>query len=143
MPDAQNTIQGKCLCGVVEFEATLPAKFCVHCHCSMCRRGSGAPFVTWAGFPTEALRIVKGEAHLVRRQSSPGGARSFCQACGSQLFCDNEHLPGIIDVTRASLADDAALEPTMHVYYSDKAPWVEAHDGLPRRGGPTGTEPLD
>ena len=140
---SETTIQGGCLCGEVAFEVTPPAKFCSHCHCTMCRRAHGAPFVTWVGIPEAQVRVVKGQRALVRFQSSPGGSRSFCGKCGSQLFCQNDHAPGLIDVTRASLPDDAGFDPRSHVCYSDKAAWVEVHDELRKFGGKTGTKPLE
>ncbi len=140
---SETTIQGGCLCGEVAFEVTPPAKFCSHCHCTMCRRAHGAPFVTWVGIPEAQVRVVKGQRALVRYQSSPGGSRSFCGKCGSQLFCQNDHAPGLIDVTRASLPNDAGFDPRSHVYYSDKTAWVEVHDELRKFGGKTGTEPLE
>ena len=136
-------IRGSCLCGEVAFEVTPPAKFCSHCHCTMCRRAHGAPFVTWVGIPEAQVRVVKGQGTLMRYRSSPGGSRTFCGKCGTQLFCQNDHAPGLIDVTRASLPDDAGFDPMSHIYYSDKAAWVEVHDGLRKLGGKTGTEPLE
>jgi hypothetical protein len=32
--------------------------------------------------------------------------------------------------------------PEMHVYFSDRAPWIDVRDDLPRLGGPTGMEPI-
>ena len=139
----ETPIRGGCLCGEVAFEVTPPAKFCIHCHCTMCRRANGAAFVTWVVMPEARVRMVAGEAALVRYQSSPGGSRSFCGKCGTQLFCQNDHHPGLIDVTRASLPDDAGFDPRSHIYYSDKAGWVEVNDGLRKLGGETGTEPLE
>jgi hypothetical protein len=37
-----------------------------------------------------------------------------------------------IDVTLASLDDACALAPTMHLWVSDKLPWVSISDGLPQ-----------
>ena len=34
-------------------------------------------------------------------------------------------------------------EPQMHVYFSDRAPWIETSDDLPKLGGPGGLEPVD
>ena len=111
MTDISETpIQGGCLCGEVAFEVTPPAKFCSHCHCTMCRRAHGAPFVTWVGMPEAQVRVVKGQGTLMRYRSSPGGSRSFCGKCGTQLFCQNDHAPGLIDVTRASMPDDAGFD---------------------------------
>ena len=139
----EETIRGTCFCEGVVFEITAPAKFCVHCHCTMCRRLNGAAFVTWAGFADEQVKILKGQALLKRFQSSSGGSREFCGKCGSQLFCYNDHMPGVTDVVRAALPDGAELPPRSHVYYSHKAPWFDVNDDLTKRGGETGTEPLE
>jgi len=39
-----DTVRGACLCGAVQFEVTLPTLGCCHCHCSVCRRFSGAGY---------------------------------------------------------------------------------------------------
>jgi hypothetical protein len=33
--------------------------------------------------------------------------------------------------------------PQMHVFFSDRAPWIEVGDSLPRLGGESGLEPVD
>ena len=143
MSDAQKTIQGKCLCGGVEFEVTPPAIWCAHCHCSMCRRAHGAPFVTWVGFEEGRVRVLSGDDLLVHFQATPQATRTFCRKCGSQLFFQGDRWPGELHVARALLEDGAPLVPTGHSFFSDKAPWVTIHDDLPKRGGPAGTELLD
>ena len=72
MTDQPETpIRGGCLCGEVAFEVTPPAKFCIHCHCTMCRRANGAAFVTWVVMPEARVRMVAGEAagKALRRES--------------------------------------------------------------------------
>lgn len=135
-------IAGSCLCGAVQFTATPPANWCAHCHCTYCRRANGAPFVTWAGFPEGQVRVVKGEEHLQQFKATPQATRTFCRTCGTQLFFRGERWPGEIHVTRASLEDGADLVPTAHVFFSDKAPWLEVQDHLSRRGGESGVELL-
>src|SRR5687767_12371984 len=39
-------IQGGCLCGAVRYEAAGQPYNITHCHCTDCRRSSGAAFVT-------------------------------------------------------------------------------------------------
>jgi hypothetical protein len=139
---ASETILGACLCGAVLFEIRLPALFCAHCHCSVCRRAHGAGYVTWVGALADGFKLLTGENQLARYRSSNHGTRSFCKACGSTLFFNSAHDPERVDVVLANLRDAADLQPQFHVYFDDRATWVEVNDGLPRLGGPTGLEPL-
>ena len=141
--DAKSPVGGSCLCGSVRFEMELPTLFCAHCHCSMCRRGHGAGFVTWVAVPRDQFRIRSGEATLVRYRSSDHGTRSFCNRCGSSLFCESTRHPGQIDVVLANLEGPIDREPQMHVYFDDRAPWVEVGDALPKLGGTSGLDPPD
>jgi hypothetical protein len=94
------SVPGSCLCGAIRFEVTLPTRFCVHCHCSMCRRNHGAAFVTWFGVPKTSFRVTSGEANLTRYQSSDHGNRSFCSRCGTSLFCELDRDPDTILAAR-------------------------------------------
>jgi len=137
------TVHGSCFCGAVHFEVGLPTAFCAHCHCSMCRRAHGAAYVTWFGAARERFKVTSGETSLVRFQSSEHGVRSFCGRCGSQLFCELDEHPGIVDVVLACVTEPIDRRPQMHVFFSDRAEWANVGcDGLPRLGGQTGMEPL-
>ena len=135
-------VPGACLCGAIRFEVGLPTLFCVHCHCSMCRRGHGAGYVTWIGVPRERLRVLAGEEALVHYRSSEHGTRSFCPTCGSSLFCVIDTEPGTVDVVLANLDAPIDREPQAHIFFDSGAEWVEPGDDLPRLGGKTGSEPL-
>ena len=37
---------GHCLCGAVQYTATLPEEGLGACHCEMCRRWTGGPYVS-------------------------------------------------------------------------------------------------
>jgi hypothetical protein len=128
----QPTLSGGCLCGAVRFRAALPAKWVAHSHCSMCRRAHGAGFVTWAGFPAEAVAIEKGSDALHRYRSSAQATRSFCRHCGSMLFFESGNWPGEIHVALGSLDSAAGLEPQAHAYWRDRAGWaIQDAAGLP------------
>jgi hypothetical protein len=128
----QATVNGGCLCGAVRFRAALPAKWVAHCHCSMCRRAHGAGFVTWAGFPAEALAIESGRDALHRYRSSAQATRSFCRHCGSMLFFESGNWPGEIHVALGSLDSADGLEPQAHAYWRNRAGWaIQDAAGLP------------
>ena len=95
-------IEGGCLCGAVRYRAFWPAYGITHCHCQSCRRASGAPFVTWAGFDADKFTFIQGEP--ASNKSSPNVLRTFCGKCGTALTYQRADLPGSIDVTLGSMA---------------------------------------
>ncbi|MCB0405836.1 MAG: GFA family protein [Bdellovibrionales bacterium] len=137
-----NSAKGQCLCGSVRYEFELPSKFVAHCHCSLCRRASGAPFVTWIGTWEAKLHISDLERNLAMYHSTAEGLRQFCKKCGTQLFFRSPRWPDEVHVTRATVTSNVDRLPQAHVFYSDKADWMEIHDKLPKCGGTTGVEPL-
>ena len=137
---SEDWIAGGCLCGAIKFEVKLPSKWCAHCHCSMCRRAHGAPYVTWVGFAREQFRLVEGTPS--RHRSSEAATRSFCGQCGSMLTFESTRWAGEVHVARAAIPGAIDHRPMAHVFFSDKADWVTVGDDLPKRGGKSGTEPL-
>jgi hypothetical protein len=109
----------------------------------MCRRNHGAGFVTWFGVPYTQFRIVRGSSQLRRLVSSDHGTRSFCGICGSSLFCESTHHPEHLDIVLANMESPIDRKPEMHVFFSDRAPWVEVADSLPKLGGASGLEPVE
>ncbi len=138
--DSQS-VSGKCFCGAVRFEIDFPTMFCAHCHCSMCRRAHGAGYVTWLGVPFEQFRVVAGTDRLVRYRSSDHGTRSFCGTCGSTLFYESTQHPEAIHIVLANVDAPIDRAPQFHVFFDNRAPWVQVSDDLPRLGGETGMEP--
>jgi len=135
-------VPGSCFCGAVRFEVTLPTLVSVHCHCSMCRRVHGAAYVTWFTLPKTQSRVTAGEGELVRHQSSDHGVRSFCRRCGSALFFESGHRQEQVDIPLANMAGAIDRPPQFHIFFDDRAEWVEVNDSLPRLGGKTGVEPV-
>ena len=117
-------IQGGCFCGAVRFEIDAGDYIAANCHCSMCRKINGAPFVTWLVAPTRAFRYVLGEPALL--QSSEKGSRYFCAACGTPMLCINSDHPDQVDVTTGSLDQPENFPPSVAVHEDTKLPWLAA-----------------
>jgi hypothetical protein len=121
-------LTGGCHCGAVRYEATSHAYDMTNCHCTICRRTTGAPFVAWFSVPLSSFRFAKGApAHY---HSSNKATRGFCARCGAQLtfFVDGANE---IDVTTATLDDPNQLPPRDHIQTATKLSWVKLADGLP------------
>lgn len=140
---AASPIRGACLCGAVRFELTPPTKWCAHCHCTLCRRAHGAAFVTWVGVKNDAFRVVVGADRLRDYASTAPAQRSFCTTCGSTLFFRSTKWPDEVHVVVANLLDPLDRAPGGHVWWSDRAPWFDLHDDLPKKGGPSGLESIE
>lgn len=124
-----DAIEGGCLCGAIRYRAFWPAYGITHCHCQTCRRASGAPFVTWAGFDADKFTIIQGQPASYK--SSPGVLRTFCAGCGTALTYQRADLPGSIDVTLGSMDDPQILEPQDHTWTERRLSWIHLSDGLP------------
>lgn len=135
-------LRGQCFCGEVRFEMEHLPRTTTHCHCSMCRKIHGAPFVTWVGGKTGTLKITLGESTLKVFQSSKEAKRGFCGQCGSVLFFESVRWPGETSVAAPHIQGALPEKPRAHIFYSDRAAWVEVNDELPKYGGESGTEPL-
>jgi len=123
-------LNGKCFCGFVRYVVSGTPFNETSCHCSICRRTSGVPFVTWFSVPASALKIVSGEA--TRFASSDHAERSFCPRCGTPLTFCSSHFPDEVDITTCSLDEPERVPPKDYTYTSAKLSWVKLADGLPR-----------
>jgi hypothetical protein len=75
--------KGSCLCGAVEIEAKTLVTSVGACHCSICRKWSGGPFLALDG--KQAVHMT-GEDKVSRYASSDWAERAFCSQCGTHLF---------------------------------------------------------
>lgn len=122
--------EGGCLCGAIRYLATTSPVDETYCHCSICRRASGAPVVAWASFPAQHFVFTRGKP--ARFDSSKIAYREFCPGCGTQLTFRYLASPGSVDVTIASLDDPEAIRPKDHVWHDSRIHWFETADSLPR-----------
>jgi hypothetical protein len=120
-------LTGGCYCGAIRYEADGTPFNETNCHCSICRRTSGAPFVTWFSVRASEFRFVRG--HPTRFNSSEKGTRSFCPRCGTQLTFASSDFPDEIDVSTCSLDNPDIVPPRDNTRTSSRVRWV-APDGL-------------
>ena len=74
---------GSCLCGSVRVSAQNATNKVGACHCSMCRKWGGGPYME-VDCGTEVSFI--GEENITVYNSSDWADRGFCNSCGSHLF---------------------------------------------------------
>lgn len=123
-------MEGGCHCKRIQFKAEKDPFWVGACYCIDCRRISGAPYVVWAGYETDAIKVIQGSPKIY--SSSEKVNRSFCENCGSPFSyqyknqTEKLYLPiGIFDN-----ADNFKLEK--HIWTSQKLSWVHITDELPK-----------
>jgi hypothetical protein len=121
--------EGGCFCGAVRYQSNGPVSAETNCHCKVCRRTSGAPFVAWFTVPTSSFHITLGAPASF--QSSEHAVRTFCARCGTPLTFRSLTSPAEIDVTTCSLDEPERVPPKDHTWTKSKLPWVKLADDLP------------
>ena len=75
--------RGHCICGEVRITAKNASSGVGACHCKMCRRWGGGPFMEIdCGADVE----IDGEENISVFDSSDWAERGFCRNCGTHLF---------------------------------------------------------
>jgi len=75
--------EGGCFCGEIRYRAKSVFDS-GYCHCSMCRRFTGCPALTWFSVPEHDFSLVSGVPKAF--QSSATFTRYFCSTCGTHVF---------------------------------------------------------
>lgn len=76
-------LTGKCLCQKVSFTIAEAKPHIDACHCSTCRKWSGAPLLSLG---CDAGVNFSGEDNIKIFNSSDWAERGFCSNCGTHLF---------------------------------------------------------
>jgi hypothetical protein len=139
--------EGGCACGAVRYRLLSEPFDTGWCHCTICRRVSGAPAMVFATVPAGDL-VLSNEEAIGSVRLTAFGRRRFCSRCGTPLTMEVDHQPETIDFTVATLDDPDAVAPGFHIFHASKVVWFETADDLPRHDrfrpdarGLEGTEP--
>ncbi|QIT54477.1 GFA family protein [Aquisalimonas sp. 2447] len=121
-------LRGGCQCGAVKFELhSWPTKPHV-CHCRMCQKASGAPFMAFAELPLTDIVWTRLQPSWFR--SSEAVERGFCSACGTSLHF--RYVGGDrIDIALACLYRPNLIVPEEQVGCEGRLPWLDVLEALP------------
>jgi hypothetical protein len=87
MNDQMQTGAGRCLCSTVRFTAAHMSAHVGSCHCHMCRRWGGGP---WMVVNSGTDVVFEGEENIADFDSSQWVEQGFCKQCRSHLFLPHE-----------------------------------------------------
>jgi hypothetical protein len=117
----------------VKFEVAEAPETLRYCHCESCKKLSGGAATVNGRVPSAAIRILEGEELLQTFQPAEGSSKTFCLACGSNLFGGGWPESEIASVRATALDDAFDARPTAHIFVRSVAPWETLpDDGLER-----------
>lgn len=129
MAQGPNRLRGECLCRRVGYEVDDAFEYALNCHCSNCRRATGAAFKPFAGIRMEHLAVVRGRDEVMRFGDDTHDAH--CGHCGSLLYSQVRD-GAYAHVALGTLVDPPSIRPTAHIFVGSKAPWFDISDDLPQ-----------
>ena len=130
--------RGACVCGAVQIEIDVPARWAWHDHSAKSRHAQGCAYATYVGSYRSRFRILDGEA-LITRYEDPahGTTRSFCARCGTPLIYERATSPTMVNIPRAVFSERTGRETRYHMNLDEAADWLWAGEPLaPLKGYP-------
>lgn len=117
---------GGCLCGAIRYTVSAPLTSVIACHCTHCRKISGAGSSHNVAIPTSALAITQGEPRVYADTADSGNRlnRFFCANCGSSLFSRREKTPEMTVLKAGTLDDASSLKLAMNIWTDSALPWM-------------------
>ncbi len=125
-------IQGKCLCGAVQFEVDDVHEIDV-CHCSTCRNWNGGPFV---GADIRGQVTFTSDSTLTWFASSEWAKRGFCSTCGSSLFYRLNEQDDFWSISAGVFDLPAGLSIGKEIFVDEKPDYYDFSGDQPRYTGP-------
>lgn len=118
---------GGCQCGAVRYAIAPPLVECNLCHCRMCQKASGGPFMVFVAVPADAVTFTRGAPAFFA--SSSFARRGFCRDCGTPLTYQSK--PERLSVSHGSLDEPALIAPTERLSSETVLGWSEHVGELP------------
>ncbi len=121
-------ITGGCQCGAVRYALRAVPGNAHFCHCRMCQRAVGGPFVALTSMARTEIEWTRGAPAFF--QSSSVAKRGFCRDCGTPLSFAYDRSDRF-SVTVGSLDHPEDYPIERHFGVESKMPWLKLGDGLP------------
>lgn len=120
--------RGECNCGAVAFEITTDLSGVYVCHCSICRRATGANGIAVVVVDKDAFRWLRGEDSITLWEKPDADwEMNFCRICGSPLPGKNNESTVFVPAGLISEGGES-LEVLHHLFVDSRADWDEIGD---------------
>ncbi|ART82662.1 ADP-ribosylglycohydrolase [Oceanisphaera profunda] len=122
-------LEGSCLCGKVKIQVPNEFEYMGNCHCSECRKFTGADYSSVGGISSAKFRFIAGEEDVTHYRKSAETELAFCKHCGSSLY-SRKLTAGKHNLRLGMLNSKPSQQPSFHIFVGSKAPWHEINDQL-------------
>jgi len=123
-------MRGSCLCGRVVFEVAASGLRLYQCHCSLCRRQSGAMSNAATIVAASRFRWIAGADSVASWQREGGFRSDFCPTCGAPVPNPLRDLP-YVWVPAGLIEDGGRMQVVAHLHTASKAAWDATATGAP------------
>lgn len=113
------TRKGRCLCGARTYEVEGEIDGVWMCHCSNCRKVSGAGGNAIIIVPKERFQWLTGENHSEKYELRPTYSITRCRTCGTPLPAEEDE--NMVYVTAGTLDDPLDAGITARIFCASKA----------------------
>lgn len=140
--EGATSVDGRCLCGTVSF--TLAGRRSLTdavCHCSRCRKMTGASYVHFTSFRQGEFTAFQGTEHIAkftgtkgtpRHESMPMRSTSFCSVCGSTVPRPQQGERSYVAICSGNVLEMPPPQDHYHFYVGSRCPWVQVPESEPQ-----------
>lgn len=124
-------LKGSCQCGSVTYMLHQPPLAIAACHCKQCQKLSTSAFSITAMVLASDIEFC-GEMREWSRVADSGNisAARFCPVCGNHMYHFSPSHPDKVMLKPSTLSDTSVINPTIHVWISEKQDWYSIPDGV-------------
>lgn len=131
------TFSGGCECGAVRYECSAEPLMMFNCHCRVCQKVTGGPYIPVVLIPTKAFKLTTGSLRYhftdtIRGKRHPH-KRGFCADCGSRITGGESKNPRPwMAVTASSLDDPSRFRAQFDIFATHAQSWDLMDPKLPK-----------
>lgn len=120
---------GSCMCGQVKYAVLGLIVQIVACHCSLCRRMTGAAFSSYVVVKADQFAITHGQDMLASYAVTERTTRHFCTICGTPIYNSNPHTyRGLAMLYLGTIQKHEDLAPRINIFCESKLQWVNVNE---------------
>jgi hypothetical protein len=128
-------VDGKCLCGHVQYEAEIDPKTTLICHCSDCQNHAATAYGVVVGIVSEQFSLKSGDLKFYDKIADSGNVRSlaFCPNCGTRIYA---RTPGdsskFFGLRVGTVRQRDQLKPRLQIWCRSAQDWTSDLSAIPQ-----------